>query len=478
MTANGTGEPVIEDIFPLTAVQQGMLVHTLRSGTAGMYSSRYEVLLDSELDHDVFRRACDLVFAWHPMLRAAVVWEDVPEPLWVVSQQVSTPLEIVDDTTPRPEVDLTGRSLVKVTLAGRRLIWSYHHAVLDGWSVPIVLRDLFGAYDVLLRGAEPAAGEHRPFRDHVNWVRGRDADAAERYWRERLNGFTEATPLTVTGPTRLQGNAVHRFEVDAVDIAEFARRHRLTLNTVVQGAFALLLARYSGEDDVVFGVTSSGRSEELDGVDTIVGSLITTSPARVRVEPGETVVPFLRRLQAEQVAARQFEHTPLTRLQSWTAVPNGRPLFDAILVFGNYPQVEGPGIVEVRRYDRNNYPLTVGVAPGAELAIELDYDRALFEEATIRRMAGHLATLLSSIAAGENLPISRLGMLTPPEPRGLAGPHTTSPARTVLDLITPHDGTAVICGERSLSYRELDDRSGRLAADLSHRGVRPDDIVG
>jgi hypothetical protein len=186
MTADRSGgeQPVIEDVFPLTAVQQGMLVHTLRSATTGMYTSRYEVLLDSEPDHDIFRRACELVFAWHPMLRAAVVWEDVPEPLWVVSRQVSVPLRFTGEDTEPDAIDLTARSLVRVALAGRRLIWSYHHAVLDGWSIPIVLGDLFAAYDALEHGAVPVPGEHRPFRVRRGHTPGGDpADRAQRQRR-------------------------------------------------------------------------------------------------------------------------------------------------------------------------------------------------------------------------------------------------------------------------------------------------------
>ncbi|WP_239166988.1 condensation domain-containing protein, partial [Actinoplanes italicus] len=455
MTSEPSGgeQPVIEDVFPLTAVQQGMLVHTLRSATAGMYTSRYEVLLAGEPDHELFRRACELVFAWHPMLRATVVWEDVPEPLWVVSKQVALPLRFAGDDTGPDAIDLTARSLVRVVLAGRRLIWSYHHAVLDGWSIPIVLGDLFAAYDALERGDEPVPGEHRPFRDHVAWTRGRDLGAAERYWRQRLDGFGEATALAVTGPTGLSGNAVHRTGLDPQAIAGFARRHRLTLNTVVQGAFALLLGRYSGSGDVVFGVTSSGRGEELDGVESIVGSLITTSPARVRIAPDETVVPWLQRLQAEQVEARRYEHTPLTRVREWSQVPAGRPLFDAILVFGNYPKVESARVESVRRFDRNNYPLTVAVGP--DLAIELDYDRGLFSPATVELMGEHLIALLDAIVAGPELPVSRLPMQSV---AGLTGPHVTPAARTILDLIpSDSDTVAVVCDGRSLTYRELND---------------------
>ncbi|WP_345138166.1 condensation domain-containing protein, partial [Dactylosporangium darangshiense] len=489
----------IEDIFPLTAVQQGMLFHTRLAADPGMYWSRYELLLEGELDLDAFQRACAWTFDRHAMLRSTVVWDDVAEPLWVVSRRVLVPLEVLDwsalDEAAQEEsrtalladdwrrgVEFDRPSLVRATLIRlaphrHRLLWSFHHIVLDGWSVPLVLNGLLDAYLAYHRGTEPTAPPARPFRDYVAWSMQQDAGAAEAFWRERLHGFGAATSLRAGPGTDLRGNRVYetRLSADATaELTAFARRHRLTLNTVVQGAFARLLSAYSGEDDVVFGVTSSGRGEQLDDVESIVGSLITTIPARIDVDSDEPEVAWLQRLQREQIEARRYEHTPLSQLAGWTAVPNGQPLFTAILVFGNYPRIAPGGdgelrIGEVRSRYHNNYPFTLSVTPGPELSIAIDYDQARFEHAAIERIAAHLTALLTGS------PVSSVGW---------DGPVVELPAVSGVDSLfrqwaaaTP-DAVAVVCGEQSLTYAELATAADQLATQLVTAGAQPGEIIG
>ncbi|MGN9822135.1 condensation domain-containing protein, partial [Streptomyces sp. SD11] len=248
--------------------------------------------------------------ARHEVLRSAVVWEGVPQPLAVVSRSVPVPLEVLDFSHLEEEVcrrrvddflaadwergpDFSAPTLVRLVLIrlaeGRhQLVWSYHHLLLDGWSVPIVLGEVLEAYHAFRAGERPQLQVRAPFRDFAGWVAGQDLVEARGYWGERLAGFVEPTVLGVERVTGEVGSGDVHVGLPSVvaggGLAGFARRHRLTLNTVVQGAWALVLSVYAGSDDVVFGVTSSGRGGQIDGMDSMVGLLLNTTPVRVRVE--------------------------------------------------------------------------------------------------------------------------------------------------------------------------------------------------
>ncbi|MEU9191475.1 condensation domain-containing protein, partial [Streptomyces sp. NPDC048484] len=285
----------VEDIYPLTALQQGMLFHTQLASEPGMYWVQNGLLLEGELDLAALRHAWELVFTRHEALRTTVVWDEVPEPLAVVSRAVPLPLEVLDFTEAGEQAladhlkadwvrgaDFEAPTLARIAVIrlaeGRhQLVWSYHHLLMDGWSDPIVLGEVLEAYHAFRAGQRPQLSARAPFRDFVSWMAEQDLDEARQYWRERLAGVTEPTRLGVEHPTGEQGQAEVRVTLPTTvardGLAEFARRHRLTVNTVVQGAWALVMSLYSGSDDVVFGVTSSGRGGQIEGMDSMVGLL-------------------------------------------------------------------------------------------------------------------------------------------------------------------------------------------------------------
>ena len=495
-----------------------MLVHSRMAPGSGVYWVQNGRLLEGELDVDAFRRAWAAVFECHAVLRTTVVWDDVPTPMAVVSRSVPVPFEVLDwsakdaaeqeaaltelmaaDRVRGVEFDRPTLMRIRVIrLAERRhqLLWSWHHLILDGWSIPIVLDDLLRAYDALVQGRSPALAPRRPFRDHVSWLAGQDLTEAAAYWREQLRGFTTATSLRVERSTGEQGSDRHRVRLSAEATAalnEFARRHRLTLNTVIQGAWAVLLSAYGGTDDVVFGVTSSGREHRLDGVESMVGSLINTTPVRIRVDREAPVSSWLGDLQTRQATARAFEHTPLVRIQEWSEIPGGRPLFTTLFVFENYP-VNGlsdrTGSLRVSDNlsdEQDNYPLAVIAAPGPELGIGIRYDRGAFDRPVIERLTRHLAAVLETLPADPARPVSEL--FTPdaadrallsswndtaaPAPRA-AGVHELVAAQAAVHP----DVVAVVCGDVSLTYGELEVRANRLAWYLRGRGVGAESVVG
>ncbi|MFI2352996.1 non-ribosomal peptide synthase/polyketide synthase, partial [Streptomyces sp. NPDC019443] len=519
---------VIEDIHPLTAVQQGMLFHTQLATEPGMYWAQNGVLLEGRLDLDALKRAWELVFARHEVLRSAVVWDGVPEPLAVVSRSVPLPLQVLDlshlDEEARRRAvtehleadwargaDFSAPTLVRISLIRladeqHQLVWSFHHLLLDGWSVPIVLGEVLEAYQALREGNRPRLAARAPFRDFVAWATGQDADDAREYWRERLAGITEATTLGVEHATGNQGRDERQVPLPASvatsGLAEFARRHRLTLNTVVQGAWALVLGLYAGSDDILFGVTSSGRGGQIDGMDEMVGLLINTTPVRVSIDRDRPVTDWLSVLQDEQVRGRKYEHTPLVTIAECGELPPGQALFNTVFAFENYPDqalVEGgqagqyagedDGLRAGTNYgrDQSNYPLGVIASSAQELVVRLSYDRAHYDDAAVERLAGHLGTVLEAIAADTGRRVGDLPVLTADEHDRLLREwnDTAVPlpaASGVHELIADHagvtgDAVAVVAGDRSLTYDGLLRRADRLAQGLRRAGVGPESVV-
>jgi non-ribosomal peptide synthetase component F len=273
-----------------------------------------------------------------------------------------------------------------------------------------------------------------------------------------------------------------------------ARRHELTLNTIVQGAWALILSRYSGQADVVFGATTSGRPATLVGAEAMVGLFINTLPMRVEVNPDQPAITWLRELQHKLADMRLHDLSALIEIHKWSEVPRGTPLFESLLVFENYPveeslrdQVSTLQIQNVRSFEQTNYPLTMAVAPGAQMSLQLAYDCRRFDAATIRRMLGHFITVLEGIAANPEQRLARLPLLTAAEGQQLAHWNRTEndyPQNKCLHELfeaqvelTPN-ASAASFGDQELTYRELDQRANQLANYLRGLGVGPDVLVG
>ncbi|WP_344591679.1 non-ribosomal peptide synthase/polyketide synthase [Actinomadura vinacea] len=515
---------VVEDVYPLTGLQQGMLFHTQLSGDPGMYWVQNGLLLEGELDLGALRSAWELVFARHEVLRTTVVSDGVPEPLAVVSVSVPLPWQVVDafgldEAGGRMAIDdhlaadaargadysaptLVRLAVIRLAEDRHQLVWSYHHLLMDGWSDPIVLSEVLEAYEAFRSGREPRFAARKPFRDFVAWTAGQDLEEARRYWRERLAGFTEPVSIQVERDTGDEGQAELRLTLPPAvareGVADFARRHRLTVNTVVQGAWALVVALYSGRDDVVFGVTSSGRGGQIDGMDSMVGLLINTTPVRIDVDRDRLVTEWLAALQDEQVRARRFEHTPLVEVAACADMAGGEALFTTLFVFENYPVEEleegqersaagglRAGINHGR--DQGNYPLSVSAGYGRELAVRLSYDQARYDSATVGRLAGHLATVLGAIVADTGGRVGELPVLTAAERAVLVGEWNDTAVAApgvdgVLELIAAQaverpDAVALVCGDACLTYAGLMERAARVAHYLRGMGVGAESVV-
>ncbi|WP_369197883.1 non-ribosomal peptide synthase/polyketide synthase [Streptomyces djakartensis] len=511
----------VEDVLPLTPLQEGMLFHRLVGGPDDVYVDQAGLLLDGVADPHAFATAWQRVIDRTPALRTCVVWEDVPVPLQVVRRDVQVPVSHLDwrelDEVERAErlarlrvddlargIDLAAAPLMRLTLvrlpdARLHLLWTSHHIVLDGWSLAQVLTEVCEEYAALTAGTGARPPLRRPFGDYVRWLADQDPDATRAHWQGVLAAFAEPTPLPADRPLReahqARSAALHTAGLDAQASARLARTAReagLTLNTVVQGAWALLLSRYAAQDDVLFGTTVSGRPDDLPGVESMVGMFINTVPTRVRVDPARPAGAWLRELQDAQAESRRFAAASLAELTQLSDVPSGSPLFHSMVAFENYPfdeaRTAGSGIrlAEVTSRDATNYPLVLRAYHGERLGFDLAYDPDLFDAATVHALAGRLCLLLTELADGTDRPLRALAWTTAGERRRILtdwnGTASGRPAETLVDLFeaqaarTP-GAVAVTCGTEHLDYATLDARAGRLAHRLAELGAGPERFV-
>ena len=513
----------VEDFYPLSPMQQGMLFHSLSTPDSGMYHDQVCFSLQGQLDVAAFSGAWHRVVERHPVLRTVFLWEDLKEPIQVVHKKVQPPLTQQDwrGVSPAEQDErlnrflrddrvhpftLTQAPLIRLALIRTdenvyRFIWSYHHLLLDGWSGPLVLKEVFTLYEAFCQGRDLHLAQRRPYKDYIKWLKQQDLSEAEHFWRESLQGFNAPTPLRVDRTPAKPADARIRYGSESISLGApatqalqaFARRHHITLNTLVQAAWALLLSRYSGENDIVFGATVSGRPTALEGVESMIGVFINTLPLRAQIAPETSVTRWLTEIQSRFVELRRFEHTPLLQVQQWSEVPRG--LFESLLVFENIPTnglLHEPNasltIGDGQYYARTNYPLTLMAVPGPELSLQITYNSERFESGTIKRMLGHLETLLHGMALEPERRLSDVPMLPEAEKHQLLVDWNDTrrdyPTDTCIHEIfeaqverTP-DAVAVAFEDKQLTYRELNQRANHLAHYLRKLGVGPDVLVG
>ncbi|HKG80721.1 MAG TPA: amino acid adenylation domain-containing protein, partial [Pyrinomonadaceae bacterium] len=398
----------IEDLYPLSPMQEGMLFHSLYGSDSGIYTTQLVCELNGHLNEDAFEMAWQAAVDAHAVLRTGIEWKGVEEPVQVVRRSMKVHLKREDwsslDREEQEEksgeylrqdrervFEMNQPPLMRHVVArtaddASLLIWTSHHLLLDGWSLPIVLNDVLTAYNRLRSGNKSSLKRARSYRDYITWVKKQDLKEAEIFWRQLLKGFTAPTPLStrenLTRDSEYAEQQIQLTESATARLQEFAQQHQLTPNTVVQGAWALSLSSHAGRDDVVFGVVVSGRSVEVTDIDSMVGLFINTLPTRAKITPEAELNTWLKQLQAQQVEMGQYEYSPLARIQAWSEVEPGKPLFESIFLFENYPITSVADsdvrVGNVRSIERSNYPLTVWAIPDKELVLRIGYNTRRF----------------------------------------------------------------------------------------------------
>ena len=518
----------IESIYPLSPMQEGMLFHSLYAPESGVYFEQLVYTISGNLNISAFKQAWQRVVDRHAALRTLFIWENLKKPLQIVQKQVNLPWpeynwQLLSSTEQEKQLEnlLTAEQkqgfkldqaplmrfiLIQINEDTFQFIWNSNHLLIDGWSTPIVLKEAFAFYEVLDKREDVFLEPARPYEDYIDWLQKQDLSQAEAFWRQTLKGFTAPTPLVLD---QARKNIAHQhgtydeyhFQLSAKvtsALQSLPRQQHFTLSTLVQGAWALLLSRYSGETDVVFGATVSGRPPALSGAESMVGMFINTLPVRVQLSGESGLLPLLRQLQTQQVEREQYSYSPLVKIQEWSEVPRGGSLFESILVFENYPVdtflqnlVLGDNSLKIlnrRSIERTNYPLTIAVMPGKNLSVKTCYNTDLFSRDAIIRLAGHFQTLLEGIVADPEQRVLELPLLTETERHQIVVEWNDTASeyprdRCIHELFetqaerTP-DAIAVAGNGRQLSYADLNRRANQLAHYLKGEGVGPEVFVG
>jgi amino acid adenylation domain-containing protein len=515
----------VEDVYPLSPMQEGMLFHTLLAPGSGAYVVHISSRIDGEFDVAAFKRAWQDLLTRHPILRSAFLWQGLEHPLQVVRTELALTWDEPDWSALGAEAqelalqdyldrehsrgfDLAQAPLMRMALirlgsARHQFLWSYSHLLLDGWSVNLLWAEMFSFYKAYAEKRLPRMTELRPYKDFIRWLGAQDRSKAEAFWRRSLDGFTEPTPLpidTFSVSSVMSGISAYK-EIAALltpeltmKLKEAARRNRLTVSTVVQGAWAWLLAYHSRLSEVVFGVTVTGRPVALPGVDSLVGLLVNTIPLRVHIPANEPLLDWLKTIQDLQTEAREYEYSSLVEIKAWSDMPPSLPLFESFVVFENHPVATGiqhlDGKVELvsnRVLESAAYPLTFLAEPGDRIRLRIMYDSARYREAAIEKLLTQLELILEQMERSLERPLHDLFLLSASE-RGQVltdwnGTEHPVPGTNLITFFekqavrTPTDVAASFEGD-SLDYATLNTRANQLGRWLQQAGVGPDMRVG
>ena len=507
-----------EAVYGLSPLQEGLLFHSLYEGGGELYVVQLSYRLEGELDEGALRRAWVEAARRHEALRTGYEWEGVEPMAAVVRREAELRWERLDWsgfseaeqavkleeylTAERGrgfdvrESPLTRQAVIVLGSGSHQFVWTFHHLIMDGWSGSMLAGEVARLYEAYAAGSEPVLEPAPRYREYMAWLGRQDLEAAERYWRERLSGVESPTLIAsgrATGERRLVTAALT--ETVTARLTEAARRWQVTLSTLVQGAWALVLGRHTGREEVVYGVTVSGRPAELEGVERMVGLFINTLPARVRIEEGAGVEEWLRGMQAEAARMREYEYSPLSQVQGWSETPKGGALFDSIVVFENYPvdqtlrEWEGTlRIGQVRASETTNYAAAVVAVPGRELGLQLMYEAGAVGEGGAERLLGELGWVLEQLAEGEGLRVGEVEVVREEERRLLL--HEWNDAsRVFADESCLHErfeeqverrphAVALVYEGEPVTYQELNQRANQLAHYLKKSGVGPETLVG
>ncbi|SFH84047.1 non-ribosomal peptide synthetase [Albimonas pacifica] len=499
-------DPIL-DVYEMTPMQAGMLFQSLLDPQTGAYVQQYWGRLSGPLDEAAFRDAWAAVIARHDLLRAACHWEDLDrpafaihaeaEPEWTSIDQLDMPLEDWLAQDRARGFDLSAAPLMRFALirtgeAERTFVWTFHHLLLDGWSGALLVREMLA----ILAGEDPGPAP-TPFRAFADWRAAQDPNAARETWTEALAGAELPTPLGLDRSGGAPGLAEHRFRLGretTAALARTARAQRLTLATLMQGAWALLLSRQAGQGDVTFGCVLGGRPPELPGAERMVGLFLETLPLRVQVEDERPLADWLRALQETQRAQEVAPRAAPGEIQGWLGL-GATPLFESLLIVETYPEsieaVARRDGAEIRLSDtglheRTGLPLTLKVLPGEDLEIVLCAETSRIPAAVLPALEARLRRTLEAFAEAPSRPLGEIDVIPPAEHARLAalgrGPTPPAPplapeaiaasarARGAAPAVETAEGEV-------LSHEALDSRAAVLAGGLRARGVGPGDVV-
>src|SRR5665213_3561406 len=512
-----SGHMHVEDILPLSPLQEGLLFHALYDEQApDVYTVQLVLSLEGPLDSGMLQTAIQALLQRHGSLRAGFRHENLSRPVQIIVSTVTLPWRSIDlsrlDEAERQQrvtqilaedrverFDLASPPLlrcilIRLAVHHHRLVLSSHHILTDGWSTPILVQELLTLY---AHGGDAAALPRvTPYRNYLAWIAAQDRSAAIATWQEALAGLEEATHLAPHDPARApvapDQITLALSETLTTALTRQARAQGLTLNTFIQAAWAILLGRLTSRDDVVFGVTVNGRPPEIAGIETMVGLFINTLPLRIKLTPDTPLLRLLKELQDSQSKLIAHQHLGLAEIQGLAGLGERS---DTLVVFETYPvnrpnlaaDAGGLRLPTVEGHDAAHYPLTLMAVPGRCLQLRLDYRPDLFDRTSVQAMADRLVRLIEAAVAAPEQPIGQIDILSAAERHTILRewndtahpiPPATLPQLFEAQVARTPDAIAVVFEEDSLTYAELNARANQLAHYLISKGVGPEVVVG
>ncbi|SCW30123.1 non-ribosomal peptide synthase domain TIGR01720/amino acid adenylation domain-containing protein [Paenibacillus tianmuensis] len=515
----------IENVYKLTPMQKGMLFHSLLEPDSGAYFEQAAFDLRGTFDVEAFAKSLDALVQRHDVLRTNFYngWKDLPLQIVYRNKKRSFAYEDLrgmDEAERNAYIeayaaedkargfDLTQDGLLRVSILrtgeeAYRMLWSFHHIIMDGWCLPLITQEVFEHYFAIRERRQPSLAPTLPYSRYIEWLDRQNDEEASRYWLGYLEDYEQHTTLPFASLTgKEKGYVSEQFECDlgmelTRRIEEAAKQHQVTVSTLMQAVWGLMLQKYNGQRDVVFGSVVSGRPTEIPGIESMIGLFINTIPVRVRTEEHATFAEAVKKLQEQYLASHAYDTYPLYEIQAQAG--QKQPLITHIMVFENYPVEQqmlqlGSGspadfeITDAEMFEQTSYDFNLIVLPGEAFRIVFRYNASVYEPASIERIQRHLVHMLNQIANDPHIKLSELELVTPEEKALMRSIGETATSdypknKTLQQLFeeqaerTP-DAVAVIFGDKQLTYGELNERANGLARTLRTEGVGPDQPVG
>ncbi|MEM1319017.1 MAG: amino acid adenylation domain-containing protein [Bacteroidota bacterium] len=513
---------LISAIYPLSSLQEGLLFHALYDASSPVYVEQLSLGLPTGVDMVQFKKAWEYLMRNHSILRSAFYYEDLKIPVQCVYKTATLPFEVLDYShlsakeqaleieafalaDQQKGFDFTQAPLMRLTLIkkGERayhVLWTHHHILLDGWSMPLLMNELLTAYGALIKGEELTERKEDRYEDFIQYLLAQDRFAEQQFWQDYLQGFEQPSLLPFINDSQKRNKgAEHTRELNLKldeqlthTIRRYTQSARITVNTLVQGIWALLLAKYTGNQDTLFGVTVSGRPSNLDAAEERIGLYINTLPLRTQHQWNQSITEWLAELQKGHTAARNYQNTALNQIRKWTDISGD--FFDSILVFENYPLGEvlekkwALEIDQIHMEEKTNYLLTIIAGLGKTLDITFSYNALLLEAQYVEMIKSHFEQALRQIIDGKATTAAEVQLIT-----AAAQAHITTKAdqtavgypqeASIVSLFEARaqqyaNRTALSFGNQQLRYQQLNQRANQVAHYLLNFGVEQDDLVG
>lgn len=508
----------IEEVYPLSPIQEGLLFTALYHPASDIYFTQRVFELQGKLDVKKFTTAWQQIIDLYPILRTAFHWQGLEKPLQVILKTVPCLMELRDwstvsslqieeklsealeldrqDSIELSKAPLMRFQIVKINERTHYFVWSFHHLLLDGWSVSLIIKKLMALY------FDKPVGERAPkYKHFINWLLSQDENQAKQFWLAYLTDYEAPTSLSSIGLSRDVGTERESYKVsetvisleETAGIKNFVRAHGITLNTLLQAAWGILLSFYTQRNDLLFGVTVSGRSIPIEQVEEMVGIFINTIPFRMRLSPEENLLSLMLRIQNEMAELYKYSHISLAKIQNWLGGKENRTLFDTIFVCENFPRDNGLEESQelkwtsVKDFEKTEYPCMLSVIIGECLTVQMSYDPSHLSTKTINALVNHLLLLIRNIV---NAPHTNLGNILPislQESETLLREWNNTAIDFPNEECLPHlfkkqaekapDRVAAVYQNLQITYGELERRASGFALALQKLGIAPENKV-